>query len=240
MNVTEPGEPKFKYVGNMHGNEVISRQILIYLIKYLVENYQKVDRVTKLVDSFDIFIMPSMNPDGFEAAEEGDCTGVKGRSNANNRDLNRNFPDQFDPNSGNDIQPETQALIDWIENTKFVLSANLHGGSVVASYPWDDGPSHKASGEYSAAPDDAVFKHLAIIYSKNHKTMHRPGKKCGDNFNEGITNGAQWYDVPGKNKSGRVLINSKYGVSYSCFFVLGTYFSEDFSVLWGCYLAIFI
>ena len=198
INVTEPGEPKFKYVGNMHGNEVISRQILIYFIQYLVENYNKTDRVTQLVNSVDIFIMPSMNPDGFEQAREGDCTGVQGRANANSVDLNRNFPDQFDPNSGNNIQPETQALIDWIEHTNFILSANLHGGSVVASYPFDDGPSHKATGEVSKAPDDAVFRQLAHTYSNNHRTMHNPGKKCGDHFTEGITNGAQWYDVPGR------------------------------------------
>ena len=43
--------------------------------------------------------MPSLNPDGFAAAEEGDCgdmqSGGEGRENANRVDLNRNFPDQF-------------------------------------------------------------------------------------------------------------------------------------------------
>ena len=214
INVTEPGEPKFKYVGNMHGNEVISRQILIYLIQYLVENYNKDDRVTKLVNSVDIFIMPSMNPDGFENAKEGDCGGVQGRANAIGVDLNRNFPDQFDPNSGKNIQPETQALIDWIEHTNFVLSANLHGGSVVASYPFDDGPSHKASGEYSKAPDDAVFRQLAHTYSNNHKTMHQTGNRCGDYFSQGITNGAQWYDVPGMYKKYCEFLEKKIDITH--------------------------
>ncbi|XP_053375782.1 carboxypeptidase D-like [Mercenaria mercenaria] len=197
IDTVELGEPKFKYVGNMHGNEVVSRQILIYLIQYLLENYQKIDRVTKLVDSVDIFIMPSMNPDGFEKAKEGECDGVRGRSNANNKDLNRNFPDQFDRNTGHSRQPETQALINWIEGTNFILSANLHGGSVVASYPWDDSPSHKATGVYSKSPDDDMFKHLAQTYSNNHLTMHKTGRRCGDQFTGGITNGAHWYDVPG-------------------------------------------
>ena len=147
IGTTEVGEPKFKYVGNMHGNEVISRQVLIYLVQYLLENYQTDDTVTRLVNTVDIFIMPSMNPDGFEMAKEGDCVGVEGRANANNKDLNRNFPDQFDANSGKDIQAETQALIDWIEGNNFVLSANLHGGSVVASYPYDDSPSHQSRGK---------------------------------------------------------------------------------------------
>ncbi|XP_060595456.1 carboxypeptidase D-like isoform X2 [Ruditapes philippinarum] len=197
IGTEELGEPKFKYVGNMHGNEVVSRQILIYLIQYLLENYGKNDRVTKLVNTVDIFIMPTMNPDGFESAKEGECDGLLGRANANNKDLNRNFPDQFDRFSGHDIQPETQALINWIEGTNFILSANLHGGSVVASYPFDDSQSHRPTGVYSKAPDDAVFKHLAQTYSNNHLTMHSNSPRCGDRFTGGITNGAHWYDVPG-------------------------------------------
>ncbi len=34
-----PGKPKFKYVGNMHGDETVSRQVLIYLLEDLLEKY---------------------------------------------------------------------------------------------------------------------------------------------------------------------------------------------------------
>lgn len=192
----EPGEPMFKYVGNMHGNEAVGREILIYLIQYLLENYEKDDRVTALVKNTNIYIMPTMNPDGFENAKEGQCTGEVGRGNENKVDLNRNFPDQFDVKDKINIQPETKALMDWIEGQKFVLSANLHGGSVVASYPFDDSAKHRVAGEYSAAPDDAVFKQLAHVYANYHKTM-KSGVHCGDHFPDEITNGAHWYDVPG-------------------------------------------
>lgn len=58
----------------------------------------------------------------------GDVSGIQGRNNSNNFDLNRNFPDRFnfitDPR-----QPETIAVMNWVKSYPFVLSANLHGGN---------------------------------------------------------------------------------------------------------------
>lgn len=93
--------------------------------------------------------MPSVNPDGYEASKEGECQPdptTTGRQNANNIDLNRNFPDQFDIKPHNDAaltkgrEPETLNMMTWIVNNFFVNSLNLHGGSVVASYPYDSVP----------------------------------------------------------------------------------------------------
>lgn len=198
IDQTEPGEPMFKYVGNMHGNEAVGREMLIYLMQYLLENYGHVDKVTKIVNSTNIFILPTMNPDGFEAAVETDCQSVTGRGNAHNVDLNRDFPDQYTLGSENKVvQPETRAIMNWIHDNPFVLSANLHGGSVVASYPFDDSNSHQTAGVNSASPDDAVFRLLAHTYANNHRTMHQGNLCPPDYFPGGITNGAHWYDVPG-------------------------------------------
>ena len=60
-----------KWVGNMHGNEALGRQMLVYYVEYLLVNYGKESRVTNLVDNTNIFVMVSMNPDGFETAKEG-------------------------------------------------------------------------------------------------------------------------------------------------------------------------
>ena len=131
------------------GNEAVGRELTICLAQYLIEGYGKLERLTKLVNTTDIWLMPSLNPDGFAAAEEGHCYqvsgGGRGRANANNKDLNRNFPDQF--HDGKDQasllrgrEPETLAAMKWIVSNPFVLSGNLHGGSVVASYPFDDSP----------------------------------------------------------------------------------------------------
>ena len=196
--IQEPGEPMFKYVANMHGDEAVGREVVIYLIQYLCDHYGEDDRVSNLINSTDIYIMPTMNPDGFEHSIVGSCDDGGGRNNAHDIDLNRDFPDQFDATPRNrPREPETEALIKWITSNPFVLSGNLHGGSVVASYPFDDSAQHQTYGHYSRSPDDAIFRELALAYSRSHHTMHL-GKNCpGDDFQDGITNGAHWYDVPG-------------------------------------------
>lgn len=203
VDVTLPGKPKFKYVGNMHGDETVSRQVLIYLLEYLLEKYGEDQRITELLNTTDIYIMPSMNPDGFEKSIEGDCTGTdEGRHNAKNIDLNRSFPDQFEEVhvKAEDI-PEGAAVMKWILENKFVLSGNLHGGTVVASYPYDDSAGHEPEGTYSRSPDDALFSYLARVYAKNNPVMKTGQPKCEENssetFQDGITNGAKWYDVAG-------------------------------------------
>lgn len=121
------GIPEFKYVANMHGNEVVGRELLLLLAKYLCENYKIDDRITKLIDTTRIHLLPSMNPDGYELSVEGDARSSVGRKNTNDIDLNRNFPDQYGTNEFNTrTQPETEAIMKWAKSIPFVLSANLH------------------------------------------------------------------------------------------------------------------
>lgn len=91
-------KPEVKYVGNMHGNEVVGREVLLLLLRYLCENYGTDERVTRLVETVRLHVLPSMNPDGYEISKEGDVYGIKGRANAKDVDLNRNFPDHYEIN----------------------------------------------------------------------------------------------------------------------------------------------
>ncbi|KAM9612305.1 carboxypeptidase N catalytic chain isoform 2-T4 [Morphnus guianensis] len=218
--IHEPLEPEFKYVGNMHGNEVLGRELLLQLSEFLCEEYRRGnERITHLIHDTRIHIMPSMNPDGYEvAAKQGpDSNGyLTGRNNANGVDLNRNFPDlntfmyysgeingrnhhiPLPDNWKSQVEPETLAVIQWISSYNFVLSANLHGGAVVANYPYDKSQdqrfrSHRRTVN-TPTPDDKLFQKLAKTYSYAHGWMHR-GWNCGDYFADGITNGASWYSL---------------------------------------------
>ena len=84
------------------------------LARHLLTNYETDPRVTTILNTTDVHILPTLNPDGFEKSVEGksklllegnhqeyiftsgNCGKAAsqqiGRSNSNNVDLNRNFP----------------------------------------------------------------------------------------------------------------------------------------------------
>jgi hypothetical protein len=68
-------------------------------------------------------------------------------------------------------EPEVAALMEWTKSYPFVLSANLHGGSVVANYPFDGQAPGQAKNQENLAPDNAVFQHLAHLYARVCNTI---------------------------------------------------------------------
>ncbi|KAL1481186.1 hypothetical protein MTO96_015769 [Rhipicephalus appendiculatus] len=199
-------KPNVKYVANMHGDETVSRQTMVYLISHLLVQYNVDPYVRQLLDNTRIHIMPSMNPDGYAAAKEGTCTDTAGRNNAAEVDLNRNFPNRYGTQKEME-QPETASVREWSRKIPFVLAANLHGGALVASYPYDHHEllisEHRTEFQHSPTPDDDVLRHLAEVYSFNHARMHR-GEPCPTNqleFPNGTTNGAAWYSFEGRHSA---------------------------------------
>ncbi|KAH7835850.1 hypothetical protein Vadar_030488 [Vaccinium darrowii] len=179
----EEAEPAFKFIGNVHGDEPVGRELLLLLANWLCDNHGKDPLATLIVNNVHLHILPSMNPDGFSLRQRG---------NANNIDLNRDFPDQFFP-MNDDVdarQPETKAIMRWLKEIHFTASASLHGGALVANYPWDGTQDRRKN--YYSCPDDKTFKFLASVYSLSHHNM-----SLSEEFQGGITNGASWYPIYG-------------------------------------------
>ncbi|NXE71038.1 CPXM1 carboxypeptidase, partial [Calcarius ornatus] len=59
------------------------------------------------------------------------------------------------------VAPETRAVIAWMQRYPFVLSANLHGGELVVTYPFDMSRTYWKAQELTPTPDDGVFRWLA-------------------------------------------------------------------------------
>ncbi|KAF4077661.1 hypothetical protein AMELA_G00210550 [Ameiurus melas] len=202
-----PGKPRFRYVGNTHVDEVLSRQVLIYLTDYLLSQYGTDPRVTELVDSTDIYILPSVNPDGFEKAVEGDCAGS--RENHKPYDRTRSF---LDP-----LESAPEAL-KWFFEKKFVLAGNLQGGSVGSSNPFDYSSSHITPSPYrqSDDDDDALFHYLVRTFTENHSKTRGGESQCPDEMNKELGNGpsAAWTGVRGSMQDFRYFRGNCFEVTF--------------------------
>jgi carboxypeptidase D len=186
----EEDEPEFKYVATMHGDESLGTEMCLYFIDLLLTEYGTDTRITNLVDSTAIWVVPLMNPDGLELGS---------RYNANGYDLNRSFPEYPGDFTGNIFdgeplgdagrQPEVAHIMNWTAENSFVLSANFHAGALVVNYPYDD--DGKGSVD-SPTSDDLLFEDISRRYSIHNIPMWN-----SPTFPDGITNGAAWYSITG-------------------------------------------
>ncbi|XP_044783793.1 probable carboxypeptidase X1 isoform X2 [Bubalus bubalis] len=227
----ELGEPEVRYVAGMHGNEALGRELLLLLMQFLCHEFLRGDpRVTRLLTETRIHLLPSMNPDGYETAfrRGSELVGwAEGRWNHQGIDLNHNFADLNTPlweaeDEGlvpdtvpnhhlplptyytlpnATVAPETWAVIKWMQRIPFVLSANLHGGELVVSYPFDMTRTPWAARELTPTPDEAVFRWLSTVYAGTNRAMQDPDRRpChSQDFSlyGSIINGADWHTVPG-------------------------------------------
>lgn len=203
-------EPEVLWNGPLHGDETVGLEMNYYFIQHLLENYGAATaegtRVTNIVNNMDVWVLPSANWDGYSRA------GGAWRYNANGIDLNRNFPEwttrsfssntvrfgpygnMFDgpaPNTAG-LQAETAVIMNFRSGRHFVVSANLHGGELVVNYPWDS--NGNAGADYAVAPDDNVWRELALTYSRQNGPMFANNSAP---FINGTTNGDNWYPVSG-------------------------------------------
>ncbi|MBU0640745.1 MAG: ankyrin repeat domain-containing protein [Planctomycetes bacterium] len=178
----EEDEPEFKYVSTMHGNETVGNEMCLFFIDLLLTSYGVDPDLTSLVDEIDIWIVPLMNPDGYEAGTRENAQGV---------DLNRDFPEgtNGDPNTTAGRAPETAVIMNWTFASSFTLSANMHTGALVANYPYDNDGMGSV---FSPTPDEDLFVYISEQYSQ-----HNPPMWNSPYFTHGITNGAEWYAVDG-------------------------------------------
>lgn len=187
VNVKGP-KPQFMFSSSMHGDETTGYVLMLRLIDSLLTSYGTNQRITRLLDSVEIWIQPLANPDGTYKGGNGSVTGAT-RYNYNNVDLNRNCPDpEAGPHpDGKAWQSETIALMNLVTANNFVLSGNFHGGAEVVNYPWDT---------WSRVTADNTWYRFISRQFADTVHLHAPSTYM-DDLENGITNGYAWYRITG-------------------------------------------
>jgi len=209
---TNEAEPEFMYTSSMHGDEIAGYPLMIRLIDYLLTNYGSDSEVDNIVNSTVIYINPLANPDGTYRTAGNDIISNPRRGNANNQDLNRNFPDNVAglhySSIGNVYEIETESFMKFEQAHNIVLSANFHGGTELVNYPYDNA----YTAEYTHADTD-YYEYISVEYATNAQNNSPAGYMVDDDDwdgsagsqpwqndyiqSPGVTHGAEWYRVYG-------------------------------------------
>jgi hypothetical protein len=183
-------ETEILYTGMHHAREPIGMQLLIFYMYHLLENYESDSLVKYIVDNFELYFVPILNPDGY-AYNIQNQPGGGGNWRKNRRqnddgshgvDINRNYAYMWgynnsgsSPNPGDDTyrgpsafsEPETMCIRDLIEEHNFRIALNYHSYQNMLLYPWgwtDEPCDH-----------DAVFNRHAAIMTLENAYAFGPG-----------------------------------------------------------------
>ncbi|VDI20475.1 Hypothetical predicted protein, partial [Mytilus galloprovincialis] len=172
VKISKPSNQAKKAIfvdGGIHAREWISPAFVLYLIDQLKYNPDQLQSVEDLVDTYDWYIVPVLNPDGYSYSFASDRLWRKNRrtnsgSTCHGVDLNRNFGYQWNPAIGgstsacSDVfsgvsafsEAESKAIRDYFasaSNVDFISYLTVHSYGQMWLYPW---------GYTSALPNDYV------------------------------------------------------------------------------------
>ncbi len=203
--------PRVLLSANLHGNAAVGRELLAYLPRYILDSDAAgLDRRSAdVLDTLDLYIIPSLNPDGFSRARQGRCEARSynaGYLNEGRANLERDFPGYLDwlrytaqPGYGledllNNRQKETKAIVSFALDNPFVMSASFGDGAVLVKYPLNT--LEKRSSESS---DDQELQMLATAYGASNPDMKNTSASCRKwgHFKDGVSRGADWLPSSG-------------------------------------------
>jgi carboxypeptidase T len=167
-------KPAYLSIGCHHSREWISVEVNLYLAEYLLENYRKDGRCTRLIDNTEQWFVPVLNPDGFHYSWTTDRWWRKNRRDNGDGtfgvDPNRNYSYQWGGEGASDdsfsdtyrgpeafSEPETRSIRDLMttlfDGRTFEMAVSYHNYSQLIIYPWG----------WTTEPteDDAEFERIA-------------------------------------------------------------------------------
>ncbi len=137
-------KPALLYTGTAHAREWIGHELAVEFIDYLLSNYQNNPTVIETLTENTLYIVPCLNPDGFEYSRQHFSFWRKNRRDNGDGtfgvDLNRNFSEGYQKSTQTNSnvysgpypfsEPETQAIkkfVDSHENITIALDYHSQG-----------------------------------------------------------------------------------------------------------------
>jgi hypothetical protein len=177
VNIKE-SEPEWLLCGGIHGDELAPIVWMLRLIDYLCTSHQADERAHRILDSMETWIAPMANPDGTYRGGNSSVSNA-GRYNANNVDLNRNYPMLPGVGNSQDPEPETEIFIDFEKEHNFVMNIDWHSGVECVIYPYNS--------IATLTPDHTWWKYVCRVYADLAQVNGPSG--FFDDMDDGICHG---------------------------------------------------
>ncbi|MCW8994957.1 MAG: M14 family zinc carboxypeptidase, partial [Psychromonas sp.] len=130
-------KPALLYTGTIHAREWIGIELANSFIQYIIDNYQFNPKLQRALSRNTLYIVPCLNPDGFEYSRTHFSFWRKNRRDNGDGsfgvDLNRNFSVRFKKQSDKSSniyggpeafsEPETKAIKKFVENHENITVA---------------------------------------------------------------------------------------------------------------------
>lgn len=136
--------------GMHHAREVMTPEVIFDIANNITAQYEKNERVKNWLSQVDVFLIPMVNPDGNYRVFNGQPMWRKNVKGGYGVDLNRNYPYRWSECGGSSgstysdqyrgdkpaSEPETQAMVKFIEQIKPKYSISYHSYSELVLYPY--------------------------------------------------------------------------------------------------------
>ncbi|KOG66832.1 peptidase M14 [Streptomyces griseoflavus] len=193
-DTTEDGaKPAVLYLSNQHAREWITPEMTRRLMQYYLAGYGKDPRLTKILDTTELWFVLSANPDGYDFTFESPQNRMWRKNLRDNNgdgkitpgdgvDLNRNFSYKWgydnegsSPNPSSETyrgpsaasEPETRALDAFEKRIGFRYAVNYHSAAELILY----GVGWQVA---TPTPDDVLYRALAGTPEKPAIPGYRP------------------------------------------------------------------
>jgi carboxypeptidase T len=178
------GDTKILINGTQHAREWISTMVNTSIADRLVRSYASDPAVQKFVDTTTLWIVPIVNPDGYQYTWGTDRYWRKNRRDRHGVDLNRNWGVAWggagaSKSKSSDTyrgeyafsEPETQALRDLAMRERFELHVDFHAFSQLILYPWGWTAKPAADRDRFAGVGDKMASAMFSQHQVNYRLM---------------------------------------------------------------------
>jgi murein tripeptide amidase MpaA len=170
--------------GTQHAREWLSTMATTCVADRLVRHYDDDKAIRDFVDTTELWVVPVVNPDGYQYTWAGDRYWRKNRRDRYGVDLNRNFSVAWGGSGASRSrdsetyrgeyafsEPETSALRDLVKREGIALHIDFHTYSQLILYPWGYTGTPTKDHARFAAVGDRMASAMFATHETHYKLM---------------------------------------------------------------------